>query len=193
MSVKTARQIRREVVLPNLTQLQRAIYEAAAPILHAPDVKAYQERVRRKSDRRTWGRTFGTAVPIVFLITAGFAYAGLWALGILAHQDPVVRWTIPILLWALGASFAASCAGTVADMWMEPQLHSAWRSVGWDAFPTATQVVPKPVKVRLKNIRRWCPGVAFTVEYLDADPFLAVEHEGERYYVAVWDETGFIA
>lgn len=199
MTVKRATQIRREPAveladLPPLTQLQRAIYECCAPILHEPDVRAYQERMRRQSERKTWRRVFGTPLAIYCLT---FLAMGIWGYALVRHAITPFLQVFGSSLWICDAVSAALVIHATVTLSRDPQMRSTWistpfvrRDLLWAHYPNRA---PSQVRQRVRAISGWCPDATFAVEYLKEDPFLIVKHKGERYYIAVWDETGFVA
>ncbi len=193
MSVKTAHDIRQSapVELPTMTALQRAIYEAAAPIHYGPDVAAYKERMRRKLGRRFWLRQFGVG-NIGSMITAAILALGF---GIVASKIGPSLWLfLPLLFVTAAFAMASLCffADIIRELVRPSANRATWSRTDYSSF-AGSSMVPSEIRKRARTIRSHCPEAVLTVEYLMEDPFLKVQHHDEMYYVGVWGEKGFIS
>jgi hypothetical protein len=186
MTIKIPEQIRKveRVEMPTLTLLQRAIYEAAAPIFHAPDVKEYQERARKKLARQYWMKHYSQR-PAVMLAVAmvcgagSVAFLGLWP------SIPAMVLAVAFGFLAVAAIVAGACEATAVSS----HNLARWEWLPYSLYPNCA---PLEIQRRAEKIRKHCPAAMLNVEYLAEDPFLKVEHGDEAYYVGVWDETGFV-
>lgn len=159
---------------PPLTELQNALVRAGVRPLYDADVHAYQERVRERALRRA-------ALPVI---------SACLGLGFLAAVFLAMAWRMRDMASVFPAGGCLGLACATRSLWSGISQTICWHSREGVYPPGATP--PQEILRRASHIQNQLPRVAFAVEYLDADPFLIASHEGERYYVAVWNEKGFV-
>ncbi len=201
MSIKGANQIRkavRKTELPdNLTLLQRAIYHAAAPILHKPDVKTYQERERTILARKYfWKISKWPMIGTVFSVLGAATALILTGRSVWVWDFESFRPIVSLFLWAVSVGLCHFAIRVIRMGLRESTSasYAQWGSMPWKSFshPEQGNKIPGLIRRRVKRIQGVCPEAYCEVEYLAEDPFLIVQHQGERYYVGVWDESGFV-
>lgn len=178
--------------LPELTPLQAALIQHGYQILDTNDVLKYQEEFARDFNHKLLGRlklqgqisfvTFcaGLGAAIVFMIAQfhfGAAIAGIiGGAGVIIATNRAAWLNVyenPHNLW----------------QWVSLQIHYKQSCIN----TTMAGTIRIPEKVQeINNTISHEVGLYGRVHWFQQDPFLFFEELGVRYYVAVWDEKGFI-
>ena len=193
--------------VPPLTALQTALLQAGTPILDADDVRAWQEDKLKQEKARAKALCFRLRVALVLLpacaaaLLAGGLMARFWVHGYsqtLAWIGVALGMALARIAWRLEVDSAADMmawrpytvayvVGTGLD-YNPVYAEAAFLSAG---LQTPTVVPPEAVAL-MRAIAATGVEASFRVEQLDADPFLYVRDYREGYYIAVWDERGYI-
>ena len=175
-----------EVEAP-FTPLERAILKAGCPILDDEDVAAYKAaklkaRMAEIRQREPFWQVFAA---IYCLVAAGSLWGGFCFV-------PHSGWGFLFLLFAVvsicslvGVLLPREPAGP-APAWCTEMLESIWNPPYLNLHG-----VPEPVRDSARVIAGSCPRAQFSLDWFYQDPFLAVEYEGQKFYIAYWDEPGF--
>lgn len=192
----TAQQIRNviveDVTLP-LTQLQKAILLADAPVLEEEDVYRFQAS-------RQFRQACRTVIGLLFLVLLGLAVVVPCAVGLyrssLDYSSRAELYDfVGAVLYACGAVMGLPLVvGSLSHLLSRrpEDRFAVWFCGTYIPGTDWHGLMPLPIQRRARAIEEACPGAGFSVEYLGSDPFLIAAVPGERYYVGVWDEKGFV-
>lgn len=156
------------------TPLQRALIAAGAPVLAAHAVADYQRRARL----RRAARYLVNRLPVL-LIFPVLAAAGFWSGSRCSGSfGDVVTGLAGVCL--LFGCFLLYC------IFSSPLAQ--WTCTAPNFLPGS---IPEKLKDRASAVLRLCPDSFVYAEVLLDDPFLIVGCGWEKYYIGVWDESGW--
>jgi hypothetical protein len=209
----TAQEIRSmNIEAPPLTALQSALLQANVRPLYTEDVTTYtaqklaEERAKllRGSGRHPWRALW--AVPHA----AGFVLVLSWLVRLPAESG----FFLGFFCFMLTVAFALLAIATVISAFereggnVRLAARLQWRTYEvaecrngkWVEYThelrapgvTTVTLIPAELRVAMRAIRKTGVEATFVVEQLDADPFLWVHDQVEKYCIGVWDEKGFI-
>jgi len=179
--------------LPELTTLQSALIQRGIKILNTDDVKQYQKERADRANANMIGVTKRVG-QVSFILAFAMAFGFLWTA--IHHIHPIAAWilgpgaTISLIL-------AVSCADRLIG-YRNPLNLWQWC---WKDLPpqsnfvtTRNGVIQVPENVAAINNQIFADtGVCGFVTFFREDPFLSfVDWDHTEYYVAVWDEKGFV-
>lgn len=163
--------------------LQRAIFQADAAVYPRAEIVRFMEWTERRLAREFRMRNLGIAKTLFASagILSGSVCCTLWS------RDPHsslagIYATFACLSFLLATVMGHALLTGLANRSELP----SWRSTRLTTF-IGVHGVPAEVRQRARDIRRNCNDAIMTVEHLGDNAVLKVQHEGETYYVAVWD------
>jgi hypothetical protein len=164
--------------------LQRAIIQADAGVYPCAEVMRFMQWTERRLAREFRMRNLGVTKPLAASagILAGTVFSTLWS------HDPhsplaSLYATLACLSFLLAAVSGHALLAGLANRSSLP----SWRSTRFANF-ISVRTVPTEIRQLARGIRRHCKDTVMTVEHLEYNAILKVQHEGETYYVAVWDQ-----
>lgn len=180
-----------ETDLP-FTALQKTLLRINCPVLNNEDVTRYMEKARVRHARKEFSRKHGGGFQLTFIFCAVVAALGL--IGVMFFSMPPMRWISGALI-VIGAAIAV---GNLRDLnspnISRPGVFARWWETPVRRSSLAGHGMPKEAQSRARAILAANSEAELTIHALGDDPFLSVvdPEDGHRYFIAVWDEAGFI-
>lgn len=160
--------------------LRQALYDLKITPFTTESVNAYKVKKRIEAEAANHRRKVTHQTASVFLFFTAAACAIVLAIGFFS---PFVAGP-----WIIGGVLAISalCSLLVRIKNQPYRRKLDWMILCWYSY---VGVVPESVRVKARLIEERYPGVYFSVERLQEDPFLVAQDETDYcYYVAAWDE-----
>jgi hypothetical protein len=131
----------------------------------------------------------GMRLSLPLIVAFVFAVLALW--GWTGVSDAVASVII-------SATFALLCLKsmlTALDISISTYIRleeTRWRKYTTFAHHLREDGAPSKVRRKARKLQRNLPGVTFSIEWCDKDPFLWAKYGNQSYCIAHWDEPGFV-
>ena len=168
----------------NASTLQHAIFQADAAIYPRAEVIRFMQWTERRLAREFRMRNLGLAKILLASagILSGSVCCTLWSRDVHSSLASLYA-TLACLSFLMAAVSGHALLAGLANRSCLP----SWRSTRFANF-ISVRTVPTEIRHLARGIRRHCKDSIMTVEHLGYNAILKVQHDGETYYVAVWDQ-----